>query len=249
MNVKWILNILFKLFLLLSFLSCNNEQRNTPHLERTDINNLIEDNEIEIFFEKIVDIEILKEKDAAKEEYSYAIEDIIPIEINFEKSGLQNRLLIGNILMVIPDEYMVGIWDGVENEFRGLHNQHIVSGDGYNRNFHITIFRKDSDFADPDGVGFNKANLALFEDFINGISNTKPPGFPWSQIRRNIFNDINVLEAISFAQFSIDAAHQLRHEIVFTDDDYFYHIRIVYWGDEVDNKIRLFRLYGGREKV
>jgi hypothetical protein len=134
---------------------------------------------------------------------------------------------VGNIIVNVPQNYICGYYDGIRNEYIRIDNKEIISNE-INKNFSIIYFRKDSNFRDPDGWGYEVGNIPDLENYVRGLSEIRPKFFV-REMRRNKLKDINICETLTLGRFEIfDKIFE--HQIIFTDNDFFYCISIHIWG-------------------
>jgi hypothetical protein len=144
-------------------------------------------------------------------------------------------ITIGNITFKIPNDYISGYYDGIENKYINISDEKIIeniTGSGFYKVFSILYFERNSDFEDPDHWGYGVKNLPVFDDYVNGFSEGKPKFFV-SRMRRNKIKDINIIETLTLSRFEI-FNKIFEHQIIFTDDKYFYCVGIQFWGSEFD---------------
>ena len=109
-------------------------------------------------------------------------------------------------------------------------------GAGYIKVFNILVFRKDSNFIDIDGWGYDINSLPALTDYINGTSEVKP-GFFVAAMRRNTFKGIGICETLTICRFIMDDII-FEHQIIFTDAEYFYKIEVHIWGGDFGKEVR-----------
>ena len=174
----------------------------------------------------------------------FSCKDNTPTKINGEGVDSNNNAVqieegvnfsVGNISFVIPNDYIVGYYDGVENKYVPVADKEITAS-GFLKVFSVLFFRKDSNFEDPDEFGYGARNLPVLIDYINGISEKKPDFFVGA-MRRNTLKSIKVCETLTLAMFVIDNSH-FDHQIIFVDDEYCYVLSINFWGKSFDAEIR-----------
>jgi hypothetical protein len=143
------------------------------------------------------------------------------------------KLSVGNISVIIPSDYAVSYYDGVEHKSITLHNLDIT-GAGYIKTFRIEFFRKDGDY-ESDFGGYGVSSLSALIDYVDGTTKKKPNFFV-SSMRRNTFKEINICETLTLSRFVIDDTI-FEHQIIFTDDEYCYIMHIRFWGNDFDKEI------------
>jgi hypothetical protein len=138
---------------------------------------------------------------------------------------------VGKITVFVPNDYFFSCWDGIKNELIKIDNKEEHDYSGITKDFFILYFRKDGDFEDvPDWWGYGVINLPIFTDYVNGVSQIEPNFFTWG-MRRNNFKGINICETLTFGRY-YSYAKMFEHQIIFTDDEYFYCIRITIGGEK-----------------
>jgi hypothetical protein len=142
---------------------------------------------------------------------------------------------VGKITVSVPNDYFCAYWDGIENKRIKIDNRERYSPSDFNKEVFILYFRKDSDFEDLTGRGYEASNLRVFTDYVNGISGIKPNFFVGT-MRRNNFKGINICETLTLGWYEI-YNKSFEHQIIFTDDEYFYRIRIGMWGNKFEETI------------
>jgi hypothetical protein len=142
---------------------------------------------------------------------------------------------VGKITVSVPNDYFCAYWDGIRNERVEVDNKEKYDPGAFNKDFFIIYFRKDSNFEDPAQWGYGASNLPVFTDYVNGVSETKPKFFV-ETMRRNKFKGINICETLTLGWYEI-YNKTFSHQIIFTDDEYFYSIKIGMLGDKFEDAI------------
>ncbi|GHU88871.1 hypothetical protein FACS189476_06740 [Spirochaetia bacterium] len=138
--------------------------------------------------------------------------------LTIDDSNENVKINIGDVFIVIPDDYHIGYFDGDKYEYNSIHDKKS------DNSFHVMVFNKNTDFDGADS-SYTSKNIPFLENYINGISDDMSKYF--GTYRRNIFNNINVAERLLLCEHEIiNIKFERNISFIYNDRVYVFSINI-----------------------
>ena len=159
-----------------------------------------------------------------KEKNVIETEPIVEIELHAENLGNNIRITIGDVVVFVPGDYLIGYFNG--DKYEGT----MVSDIQSEKRFYIMTFNKNNDFDGADS-SYTSRNIPFLQNYIDGTSDDMSKFY--GIFRRNIYNNIKVAERLALSEYEIINII-FKREVAFIYNDIVYRFSI--YIDNIDTQ-------------